>query len=131
METGCSTGTRMNSVRSVGAPARRQWELRHGTQREDAVAQPRLSAVTRDRDVRVGQSWGPLGATAYHTPSVLLGLTALGWLVLIPATACWPAAGVVVYFVVRSARRHDEQERQLAGEVRESASGASAKPSLQ
>jgi hypothetical protein len=41
---------------------------------------------------------------------VVVGLSAINWVVLIPATACWPVAGLVVYFVARSARRHDEGE---------------------
>jgi len=40
-----------------------------------------------------------------------LGLTALTWIILIPATLCWPAAGYLVYLVWRSGKRHDERER--------------------
>ena len=40
-----------------------------------------------------------------------LALTALTWVILIPATMCWPVAGVIVYFVWRSAKRHDEREK--------------------
>ncbi len=42
---------------------------------------------------------------------MLLGLSALTWVLLIPATMCWPAAGVVVYLVWRHGKRHDERER--------------------
>jgi hypothetical protein len=42
---------------------------------------------------------------------VPLGLTALTWVILIPCTLCWPAAGFLVYVVHRSAKRHDERER--------------------
>ena len=38
---------------------------------------------------------------------MLLGLTALTWIILIPATLCWPAVGLVIYFIWRSAKRHD------------------------
>jgi hypothetical protein len=41
----------------------------------------------------------------------MLGLSALTWVILIPATLCWPAAGYVVYLVWRSAKRHDERDR--------------------
>ena len=40
----------------------------------------------------------------------MLGLSALTWVILIPATLCWPAVGVGFYFIWRSAKRHDERE---------------------
>ncbi len=42
---------------------------------------------------------------------MLIGLTALTWVILIPCTLCWPVAGYVVYLVHRSGKRHDERER--------------------
>ena len=39
---------------------------------------------------------------------MVLGLTALSWILLIPATMCWPVAGLIVYLVWRSAKRHEE-----------------------
>jgi hypothetical protein len=41
---------------------------------------------------------------------MLLGLSALTWVVLIPCTLCWPVAGYVVYLVHRSGKRHEERE---------------------
>ena len=41
---------------------------------------------------------------------MLLGMTALTWLVLIPCVAVWPVAGYVVFLVHRSGKRHDERE---------------------
>ncbi len=45
----------------------------------------------------------------------MLGLTALTWIILIPATLCWPAVGVLLYFIWRSAKRHtahDDAQRE-------------------
>ncbi|HEX4520343.1 MAG TPA: hypothetical protein VH063_12250 [Gaiellaceae bacterium] len=39
---------------------------------------------------------------------MLVGLTALTWVILIPATLCWPVAGFIVYLVWRSSREHEE-----------------------
>jgi len=49
---------------------------------------------------------------------MFLGLSALTWVILIPCTLCWPAAGYLVYVVHRSAKRHEvgealERERLL------------------
>ncbi|HEY4346291.1 MAG TPA: hypothetical protein VGM80_01800 [Gaiellaceae bacterium] len=41
----------------------------------------------------------------------MLGLSALTWVILLPATLCWPVAGYVVYLVWRSGKRHDERDR--------------------
>jgi hypothetical protein len=41
---------------------------------------------------------------------MLLGMTALSWIILVPAVACWPAAGYLVYRVHQAGRRHDERE---------------------
>jgi len=50
------------------------------------------------------------GRPARRIGPMLLGITALTWLVLIPCVACWPIAGYVVYLVHRSGKRHDERE---------------------
>ena len=41
---------------------------------------------------------------------MVLGLTAINWIILIPATLVWPLVGVVLYFVWRSAKRHDDAD---------------------
>ena len=45
-----------------------------------------------------------------HSTQMLLGMTALTWLILVPAVGCWPAAGYLVYLVNRSGKRHEERE---------------------
>lgn len=42
---------------------------------------------------------------------MFLGLSALTWIILIPCTLCWPAAGYLVYIVHRSAKRHEVGEK--------------------
>jgi heme/copper-type cytochrome/quinol oxidase subunit 2 len=39
---------------------------------------------------------------------MLLGLTALTWIILIPATMCWPVAGIFVYLLWRWSKKHEE-----------------------
>ena len=41
---------------------------------------------------------------------MLLGMTALTWLIAIPLVLAWPIAGFVIYLVYRSGKRHDERE---------------------
>jgi hypothetical protein len=47
---------------------------------------------------------------------MLLGLTAINWIILIPATLCWPAVGFVIYLIWRSSKRHtaDDDARREA-----------------
>ena len=55
----------------------------------------------------------------------MVGLTALSWLVLIPAVACWPVAGLVVYLVWRNAKHHhaaDDAHREALLEAARAAS---------
>jgi hypothetical protein len=40
----------------------------------------------------------------------MLGLTALSWILLIPAVLCWPVVAFAGYLVWRSAKRHGEVE---------------------
>ena len=59
---------------------------------------------------------------------MLLGLTALTWVVLIPAGGCWPAAGYLVYRINRAAKRHEEhadheREQLLAAHAQRQAAG--------
>jgi hypothetical protein len=42
--------------------------------------------------------------------SSVLGLTALSWLLLVPAVLCWPVIGVAGYLVWRSAKRHGDAD---------------------
>ncbi len=41
---------------------------------------------------------------------MIVGWTALTWIILVPAVLCWPVAGFLVYLVWQSAKRHDERE---------------------
>jgi hypothetical protein len=59
---------------------------------------------------------------------MLLGLTALTWVILIPATMCWPVAGFIVYLVWRSSQHHEEaaeaeRKRLLDAAAAQTASG--------
>jgi hypothetical protein len=54
----------------------------------------------------------------------VLGLTALSWLLLIPAVAVWPVVGVIVYFLWRWAKRSSEADE----EQRKALLEAAAKP---
>jgi len=40
----------------------------------------------------------------------MLGLTAVGWVVLIPAVACWPVAGFACWWIWRWSKRHEEAD---------------------
>jgi hypothetical protein len=40
----------------------------------------------------------------------VLGLTALTWVILIPATLCWPVVGFLGYLIWRSAKRHGDAD---------------------
>ncbi len=56
-------------------------------------------------------------------------MTALTWVILVPAVGCWPAAAYLVFLVHRSGKRHAEQEaieraRLLAAHANESAAGS-------
>lgn len=42
-------------------------------------------------------------------PATILGLTALSWLVLIPAVGCWPVAGYVAWRVWKWSKHHEEE----------------------
>ena len=58
---------------------------------------------------------------------MLLGLTAINWIILIPATLCWPVVGVVLYLIWRSAKRHtthDDAQREALLEAAARPSGA-------
>jgi hypothetical protein len=55
--------------------------------------------------------------------AMLVGMTALSWVVLLAMVGAWPAAGLLALFVVRSWRRHD---RRLAADRAEAAAGGPA-----
>jgi len=55
---------------------------------------------------------------------MVLGLTALSWVLLIPATMCWPVAGLIVYLVWRSAKRHEEVDAAQRKALLEAATAA-------
>jgi hypothetical protein len=40
---------------------------------------------------------------------VLVGMSAISWVVLVAMVGAWPLVGVLVYYVRRSWRRHDER----------------------
>lgn len=48
---------------------------------------------------------------------MLLGMTALTWVILIPAVGCWPAAGYLVYRINRSGKRHEEHAEHERAEL--------------
>ena len=54
----------------------------------------------------------------------MLGLTALSWVLLIPAVLCWPVLGFAGYLIWRSAKRHgdaDEAQRRALLDAAEQA----------
>ena len=56
----------------------------------------------------------------------MLGLTALSWVLLIPAVLCWPVVGFVVYLVWRSAKRHGDADDAQRKALLEAAARAEA-----
>jgi hypothetical protein len=40
----------------------------------------------------------------------VLALTALTWVILVPAVLCWPVVGVAGYLIWRSAKRHGDAD---------------------
>jgi heme/copper-type cytochrome/quinol oxidase subunit 2 len=45
---------------------------------------------------------------------MVLGFTAINWILLLASTLVWPLVAVVIYFIWRSAKRHghaDEEQR--------------------
>jgi hypothetical protein len=59
---------------------------------------------------------------------MLLGMTALSWLVFIPAVACWPIAGVIVYFVWRWSKHHEEEAEEQRRALLEAAARPASDP---
>ncbi len=59
---------------------------------------------------------------------MLVGLTALTWVILIPATMCWPVAGFVVYLVWRSSKHHEEAADAERKRLLDAAAAAQAAP---
>jgi flagellar basal body-associated protein FliL len=41
---------------------------------------------------------------------MVLGLTAINWIILIPATLVWPLVAIVLYPIWRSAKRHEHAD---------------------
>jgi flagellar basal body-associated protein FliL len=41
---------------------------------------------------------------------MVLGFTAINWIVLLASTLVWPLVAVVIYFIWRSAKRHDDAD---------------------
>ncbi len=60
---------------------------------------------------------------------MVLGLTAINWIILIPATLVWPLVGVVLYFLWRSAKRHDDADAAQRRALLEAAAAAQQAPS--
>ena len=42
---------------------------------------------------------------------MLVGLSALSWVILIPSTLCWPIVGYFGYRIFKSAKRHGDADR--------------------
>jgi hypothetical protein len=58
----------------------------------------------------------------------MLALTALGWLVFIPAVLCWPIAGAIVYVIWKRSAHHEEAAEAQRRELLEAAARAAAEP---
>jgi hypothetical protein len=58
----------------------------------------------------------------------MLGLTALTWIILIPATMCWPVAGLIVYLVWRASKEHEESAEEQRQALLEAAAKAAPGP---
>jgi hypothetical protein len=41
----------------------------------------------------------------------VLALTALTWVILVPAVLCWPVVGAAGYLIWRSAKRHGDADK--------------------
>ena len=64
----------------------------------------------------------------------MLALTALTWVILVPAVLCWPVVGMAGYLIWRSAKRHGDadkarREALLAAAAARSAQDAGGSPS--
>ena len=59
---------------------------------------------------------------------MVLGLTAINWIILIPATLVWPLVGVVLYFIWRSAKRHDDVDKAQRQALLDAAAAAQQAP---
>jgi flagellar basal body-associated protein FliL len=55
---------------------------------------------------------------------MVLGLTAINWIILIPATMVWPLVAVVIYFIWRSAKRHEDADAAQRRALLEAAAAA-------
>jgi heme/copper-type cytochrome/quinol oxidase subunit 2 len=58
----------------------------------------------------------------------VLGLTALSWVLLIPAVGVWPVVGVIVYFVWRWAKRTAEADEARRKELLSAAARPEEEP---
>jgi nitrogen fixation-related uncharacterized protein len=59
---------------------------------------------------------------------MVVGLTAINWIILIPATLVWPLVGIVLYFVWRSAKRHDDADSAQRRALLEAAAASERTP---
>ncbi len=57
-----------------------------------------------------------------------LGLTAINWIILIPATLVWPLVGIVLYFIWRSAKRHGDVDKAQRQALLDAAAAAQQAP---
>jgi hypothetical protein len=58
----------------------------------------------------------------------VLGLTALSWVLLIPAVAVWPVVGFFIYLLWRWAKRSSEADEAQRKALLEAAAKQSEKP---
>jgi heme/copper-type cytochrome/quinol oxidase subunit 2 len=60
----------------------------------------------------------------------MLALTPLSWLVFIPAVLCWPVAGVIVYYVWKKSKHHEEEAEAQRRALLEAHARATADPGV-
>jgi hypothetical protein len=57
----------------------------------------------------------------------VLGLTALSWILLIPAVLCWPAVFFAGWLIWRASKRHEDEENAQRQRLLEAARSAEQK----
>jgi hypothetical protein len=60
----------------------------------------------------------------------MLAMTALSWLVFIPAVMCWPIAGAIVYVVWKRSKHHEEAADEQRRALLEAAARSTAEPGV-
>jgi hypothetical protein len=60
--------------------------------------------------------------------AAVLGLTALSWVLLIPAVLCWPLVGLAGYFIWRWSKQHEEADAAERRRLLEAAARSEPEP---